>query len=130
MLAYYISGSNGFTIRTSYLAPASDGSYNFGYLGLQNMTTLENSVASLTNLNYKPYESLLSFTASIDKAIVGGEYRAVLYSGNQKDILWNGSIQVYTSQSVDKPNYTNQIPLEGQYKSNVTENRYKEYIIM
>jgi len=129
MLAYYISGSNGFTIRTSAVTQ-SNGTYNFGPLSLQNMTTLYNSTASLSSITYNPYESLLSFTASIDKAIVGAEYRAVLYAVSGSTALWNGSIQVYTSQSIDKPNYTNQIPLENQYKSNVTENRYTEYIIM
>ena len=41
--------------------------------------------------------------------------------------IWNGSIQVYQSQSIDKPVYKNQIPLEGIYISNVTDN---EYIIL
>jgi hypothetical protein len=49
---------------------------------------------------------MLSFTASIGNAIVGEEYRAYLTDGI--DTLWNGSIQVFTSQSIQKPEYNTQ----------------------
>ena len=118
MLAYYISGSNTFTIRT-----APTGSSNLT-LHLQDMMTLKNTSSSIFPYTYNSYESMLSFTASLT-ASIGAEYRAYITSGTSS--IWNGSIQVYSSQSVDKPNYTNQIPLEQIYVSNLTDN---EYIIL
>ena len=118
MLAYYISGSNIFTIRT---APTGSQSRT---LHLQDMMTLRNSSSSISPYSYNAYESMLSFTASLN-AYVGDEYRAYISDGTSS--IWHGSIQVYTSQSIDKPNYTNQIPLEHVYKSNLTNN---EYIIL
>jgi hypothetical protein len=118
MLAYYISGSNNYTIRT---APTASSNLT---LHLQDMYLLTNQSSSLT-YTYNAYESILSFTASIDKAEVGSEYRAYISDGTGS--IWNGSIQVYTSQSIDKPNYTNQIPLEDVYISRESDN---EYIIL
>jgi hypothetical protein len=89
------------------------------------MYTLANTSSSISSYSYDAYESLFEFTASIASASIGDEYRARISDGT-KDI-WHGSIQVYTSQSIDKPNYKNQIPLEEVYISNVTEN---EYIIL
>ena len=118
MLAYYISGSNTFTIRT---APTSSTDLT---LHLQDMLTLKNTSSSISPYTYNAYESMLSFTASLT-ASIGAEYRAYITSGTSS--IWNGSIQVYSSQSIDKPNYTNQIPLEQIYVSNLTDN---EYIIL
>ena len=118
MLAYYQSGSNIFTIRT---APTSSTSLTSH---LQDMLTLKNYSSSMSPYTYNSYESMLSFTASLS-ASVGAEYRAYITSGTGS--IWNGSIQVYTSQSIDKPNYTNQIPLEQVYKSHLSDN---EYIIL
>ena len=87
-------------------------------------TNLRNSSSSISPYTYNAYESMLSFIASLD-AYVGDEYRAYISDGTSS--IWNGSIQVYTSQSVDKANYENQIPLEQVYKSNLTDN---EYIIL
>jgi hypothetical protein len=53
---------------------------------------------------------------------VGDEYRAYISDGTGS--IWHGSLQVYTSQSIDKPNYINQIPADEQYISNVTDNQY------
>ena len=119
MLAYYISASNSYAIRTQ-----QTGSSDFT-LHLQNMYTLTDSSSSISQWTYDAYESLFEFTASIVSASIGDEYRARISDGS-KDI-WHGSIQVYTSQSIDKPDYKNQIPLEQVYISNVTEN---EYIIL
>jgi hypothetical protein len=119
MLAYYISGSNIFTFRT-----APTGSSNLT-LHLQDMMTLRNSSSSISPYTYNSYESMLSFTASLTSSFIGDEYRAYISDGTSS--IWHGSIQVYTSQSVDKANYENQIPLEQVYKSNLTDN---EYIIL
>ena len=113
MQTYYLSGSNGFTIRTS-----PTGSNNFT-MSLQDMTTLVNTTASLSGLTYNGYESLLSFTASISGAITGSEYRATLYNGGNE--IWYGSFQVFRPQTGDKANYTNQ---NNQYISNVSDNKY------
>lgn len=119
MQAYYISGSNVFNIRTK-----PTGSQNLT-LHLQNMLTLVNTSSSISPYTFAPYESTLTFTASIANAKVGDEYRA--YISDSTCSIWHGSIQVYTSQSIDKPNYTNQIPLEYVYKSRLSDN---EYIIL
>jgi hypothetical protein len=100
MLTYFISGSNGYTLRTSQTTG------NVFTMSLQDMTRLTNTTASLSNISYNDCESMLSFTASIGNAIVGEEYRATLTSGN--NTLWNGSVQVFTSQSIDKPEYKTQ----------------------
>lgn len=123
MLAYYISGSNYYTTR---IAPT--GSSNLT-LYLQNMYTLENTSASVSTsaypYTYNAYESLLYWTGSIVSASTGDEYRAYISDGTSS--IWNGSIQVYASQSIDKPAYKSQLGVEEVYKSNVTAN---EYIIM
>lgn len=119
MQTYYISGSNVFTFRTS---PTSSQTLT---LHLQNMMTLKNTSSSISPYSFNPYECLLQFSASLGNVYVGDEYRAYIKSGDEE--IWHGSISVLTSQSIDKPNYTNQIPLENVYKSNVTAN---EYIIL
>lgn len=122
MLTYYSSGSNVWTFRVQ---PTGSSALT---LHMQDMTTLENTSASIT-YSYDAYESELSFTASqvqtLVSASVGTQYRA--YISDTTCSIWHGSISVFTSQSVDKPTYVNQIPLENVYISNVTDN---EYIIM
>lgn len=117
MLSYFISGSNLFTIRTQNTGSNLT-------LHLQNMYTLENTSSSLS-YTFNNYEGLLQFTASIPSASAGDEYRAYITSNSGS--IWHGSIQVYTSQSIDKPNYINQIPQAEDFKSHVTDN---EFIIL
>lgn len=113
MQTYYLSGSNGFSIRT---APITGSDLT---MSLQDMSTLTNSTTSLSNVTYNTYESLLSFTASIATAFTGSEYRATLFNGTNE--VWHGSFQVFRPQQIDKANYTNQ---NNQYISNVSENKY------
>ena len=115
MLAYSVSQSNSYTIRTE---PTASNSFT---MSLQDMTTQNNTTASLSGITYNGYESMLGFTASISGAIVGGEYRATIYNSGSTEPIWNGSIQVYGSQSVDKSVYENQ---NNQYVSHQSENRY------
>jgi len=115
MLAYYISQSNAYTFRTQPTA-----STHFT-MSLQDMYGLNNLTASLTSMSYTPYESYVSFTASISGAIVGSEYRATLINSGSTEAIWNGTIQVYASQSTDKSVYENQ---NTQYISHESENRY------
>lgn len=116
MLTYFISGSNGFTIRTE---PTSSNSFT---MSLQDMTLQTNITASLVSTSFEGYESLLSFTASIPQAIVATEYRAKIINGTTE--IWHGSIQVFDSQSIDKPAYVNQ---NDGYISHTSSN---EYIIL
>jgi hypothetical protein len=116
MLAYYISGSNNYSIRTQ---PTGSSVLT---LQLQDMYTLKNYSSSLGSYTYNPYESILNFTASISSAIIGEQYRAYINSGTSS--IWYGSFSVFASQSIDKPNYTNQLGVEEVYVSNETENQY------
>lgn len=118
MLAYYISQSNQYVFRTE---PTASSAFT---MSLQNMTTQYNFTASISGLTYQPYESFVSFSINnISGAMVGDEYRAVLYNGIASGSvdIWHGSIQVYASQSIDKAVYENQ---NTQYISNQSENLY------
>jgi len=123
MLTFYSSGSNLWTFRVQ---PTGSSKLT---LYMQDMLTLENTSASLSNYSYDAYESELQFTSSqvrtLVSASVGSQYRA--YISDTTCSIWHGSISVFTSQSVDKSSYVNQIPLENVYVSNVTDN---EYIIL
>lgn len=115
MLAYYISQSNQYVFRTQ---PTASSQFT---MSLQDMTTLENLTASISGLTYESYESYVSFSLNISGANVGDEYRATLINSGSLTPLWNGSIQVYASQSTDKTVYENQ---NTQYVSHISENRY------
>lgn len=119
MLAYYISGSNNYTLRVQ---PTGSSDLT---LYLQDMYTLVNQSSSINPYTYDAYESILYFTASIQSASIGEQYRAHINDGTSS--IWHGTVQVYASQSIDKPSYVNQLPVENVYISNVTDN---EYIIM
>ncbi len=119
MLTYFISGSNGFTIRTSQTPSTSF------TMSLQDMLTQVNSTAIITSASYNACESMVSFTASISGAYVGQEFRATLTNGTTD--LWNGSIQIFGSQSVSKPEYINQIPINS---GSISADSSNEYIIM
>jgi hypothetical protein len=118
MLTYFTSASNEYTIRTG-VNTSTDVT-----MSLQDMTTLTNSTASLNGISINTYESLLSFTASISGAIDGEEYRAFIYTSDSNQPIWNGSISVFHSQSVDKPSYKTQINDTISHDSN------NEYIII
>ena len=115
MLAYSVSQSNSYTIRTE---PTASNSFT---MSLQDMYGLQNLTASLSGITYNAYESMLGFTASISGSIVGSEYRAVIYNGSSS--IWHGSIQVYKSSSLDIPksSYENQ---NDQYISHTSENKF------
>ena len=119
MLTYFISGSNGYTFRTSQTTSTAL------TMSLQDMLTQVNSTASIASLSYNQCESMVSFTASISGAYVGQEFRATLTNGTTD--LWNGSIQIFGSQSVSKPEYINQIPLNS---GSISADSSNEYIIM
>ena len=123
MQAYYISQSNEYTFRTQ-----ATGSNQFT-MSLQDMFTLQNLTMSMASMSYNGYESFVGFTGSISGAYEGAEYRATLYNSGAANItsnasgnaIWQGSFQIYASQSVDKSVYENQIPPVVSHES---ENRY------
>jgi len=115
MLGYHISQSNEYTFRTE---PTASNQFT---MSLQNMTTLQNTTASLSGVTFSGYESYIGFTASISGAAIGEEYRAFLINSGSTSAIWHGSFQVYMSGSAPKSSYENQ---NIQYISNVTENRY------
>lgn len=119
MLAYFISGSNNYSFR---IAPTGSSQLT---LNLQNMLTLENTTSSIVSYTFDAYESILNWTASLSGEQVGDQYRAFITDTTGS--LWNGSISVFASQSIDKPDYENQLGIEERYISNITDN---EYIIM
>jgi hypothetical protein len=117
MLTYTISGSNEYSIRTY---PSSSNEWT---MSLQDMTLLTNSTASLSGITYNGYESILNFTASIGTRIVAEQYRATIINSGS-GVVWHGTINTFTSQSIDKVNYVNQIPLDGNEVSHESENKY------
>jgi hypothetical protein len=118
MLPYFISQSNYYTFRTE-----DTGSMSNGFtLSLTDMMGLNSFTASMSGTQFTPYENILEFTASISGAYVGSEYRARII--NDSNIIWNGTIQVFSSQSEDKAVYENK---NTQYISNTSENKYVIY---
>jgi hypothetical protein len=119
MLSYYISKDNIKTVRVNQLSGSSL------VWEVENLYTYQKHTSSLSNYEYDNYQSLLTFTASLDNAEVGEQYRAKIKNGN--NTVWHGSIEVFTSQSVLKSEPNNQIPLDETYISHETEN---EFIIL
>lgn len=116
MLTYFIPGGNVFTIRT---APTTSTAVT---MSLQDMLTQVNTTASITSASYNECESILSFTASISGAYEGQEFRTVIRIGTTD--LYNGSVQVFGSQSISKPEYVNQIPLASGSLSSDSSNQF------
>lgn len=113
MLAYYISASNEFTIRTLPTASSALTLY------LENMYTYATQSYNLSgSYDYTTYESILTFSQSISCS-VGDEFEARIdgISGS----IWHGTIQVYSSQSIDKTQYRTQ---NDGYLSSESDNLY------
>jgi hypothetical protein len=115
MLSYYLNNTNSYTIRTE------NTSSNQFTMSLQDMITQTNSTASLVSSSFTSYENLLAFTASISGGYTGQEFRVRILNSGSSEPIWNGSLQVYQSQSVDKAVYKTQ---NTQYISNESTNEY------
>jgi hypothetical protein len=102
MITYYLDNTNSYTIRTENTAS------NEFTMSLQDMITQQNVTASLSNISFTSYENILAFTASISGAYTGQEFRATLINSGSQSPIWHGSIQIYASQSIDKPAYKTQ----------------------
>lgn len=118
MLPYFISQSNNYTFRTEDTGSATN-SYT---MSLTDMMGLNTFTGSMSGTQFTAYENILAFTASISGAYVGSEYRMRMINGS--DVIWNGTIQVFASQSEDKAVYENK---NTQYVSNTSENKYVIY---
>jgi hypothetical protein len=137
MLAYYKGGFNEYTIRVDQ-ATASSSLHLVIYT--EDMTTQDtySAVFSPNQFTYDPYESMVTFSYNFDGTQppppVGTQYRAKLAawqsgSGQALDsnIIWHGSFSVFQSQSISKPEYTNQIPLSS---GSISHDTFNEYIIL
>ena len=142
MLTYFTNATNQYTLRVEPLPSGSE----VLSIDLQDMTTLKDWPTinlSGSGWSYEEYESYVSFGVDFDaetnfETPVGNEFRMTIYpryrpSGSQSlvvgDVVWRGSLAFFVSQSEDKPNYVNQIPLpetpgDYPYISNDTINRY------
>ena len=136
MLSYTIGGYNTFKLRTAQIPPSA----SLLLMSLQDMQTLKNTSffvmdKSGSTWNYDDCESIATITFNLSVNTVGfttgSEYRISLtpyISGSgYTDPVYHGSLQAFVSQSIDKANYENQIPLDGNEKSHVSTN---EYVIM
>lgn len=136
MLTYYKGRFNDYMIRTSQLPCGS----NYLALRLQDMLT-QTDYGVLLNpgqWTYNEPESFVSFSVNLDTTTGNTpnatQFRAVLVPAisssttpfTYQQPVWNGSIEVFQSQSVDKTAYVNQIPLEGRLSADSSN----EYIIL
>ena len=133
MLTYFLPGYNTYKIRTKQIPSGS----NFLRVDVQNMLTLDD-YSFLNNpgqWSYDECESIVNVSFNLDIALdvnVGDEYRMVLTPAITSsttpftyfDPVWHGSLQVFASQSVDKPAYVNQLPIEEVFISEDTTNEF------
>ena len=117
MLSYYISQSNEFVVRTR-----NTGSGDNLTLKLEDMLTYQTSSYDLSgSFTFNPYENILTFSQSLEGSVNTGQEFLVEISGSNSGSIYFGSLQVFSSQSVDKPNYVTQ---NDEFVSNVTDNDY------
>jgi hypothetical protein len=121
MIRYYISASNITTVRVK---PLCGNPLDFE---AENLYTFEKETKELgfNDFAYNKFQSMLTFAPPLDNPKTGEQYRLVIKDGSK--VVWNGSLEVFTSQSIDKVSPANQIPLEEFYISNETDN---EFIIL
>ena len=123
MLSYYISQSNEFGVRTqdtASLGPGS-GSENMTMI-LEDMLTLSSSYYDLSgSYTFNPYENIMTFSQSLEGSVRTGQEFRVDLSGSLSGSVYCGKMQVYASQSVDKPVYITQ---NEEFVSNTTDNEY------
>ena len=133
MLTYFLPGYNTYKIRTKQIPSGS----NFLRVDVQNMLTLDDYsfLNSPNQWSYDECESIVNISFNLDIALdvnVGDEYRIFLTPAitssttpfTYLDPIWHGSLQVFASQSVDKPAYVNQLPIEEVFISEDTTNEF------
>jgi hypothetical protein len=121
MLSYFGTGSNYFSIHTQpFISSSSNLVLNVEDMYL--LTTQSFNISGSAFVSYNEYESILSFSLDLPYTNTGYEYRLSL--SNTGSVIYNGTMQVYRSQSVNKADYVNQ---NNQYKSKLSGN---EFIIL
>jgi hypothetical protein len=129
MLSYYISQSNEFVIRTQDTASCCPADYSGSEdltMILEDMMTYSQSYYPLPTSSYSwnPFENILTFSQSLEGSVETAQEFFVTISGSVSGSIYNGSMQVYASQSAeptDKTVYTTQ---NEEFISNVTDNNY------
>jgi hypothetical protein len=126
MLSYYISQSNQFTVRTqdtaSVVISGSDSGSEDMTLVLQDMMTYSSSYYDLSgSYTFNPYENILTFSQSLEGTVRDAQEFIVHLSGSVSGSIYNGTMQVFASQSIDKVVYTTQ---NEEFISNTTDNDY------
>ncbi len=118
MLSYYISQSNEFVIRTR-----DTGSDDTFTLKMEDMLTYATSSYLLptSSYNYNPYENILTFSQSLEGSVETGQEFRIEISGSNSGSIYFGSMQIYSSQSIDKVVYTTQ---NDEFVSNISDNEY------
>jgi|TARA_R110000803_G_scaffold156567_1_gene221124 hypothetical protein len=117
MLSYYISQSNEFVVRTR-----NTGSNDVFTLKLQDMLTYQTSSYALSgSYSFNPYENILTYSQSLEGNVETGQEFFVEISGSNSGSIYFGSMQIYSSQSIDKVVYTTQ---NDEFVSNTTDNEY------
>ena len=118
MLSYYISQTNEFVVRTE---TTGSGSTNIS-LDLYDMLTLQTSSYALSgSYSFNPYENILTFSQSLEGSVYTGQEFLVTLTDEVSGSIWRGSMQVYSSQSIDKTQYRTQ---NDGYVSYETDNEY------
>jgi hypothetical protein len=86
------------------------------------MLTYQTSSYALSgSYSFNPYENIFTFSQSLEGNVETGQEFLVEISGSNSGSIYYGSMQVFGSQSIDKPNYTTQ---NEKFVSNVTNNEY------
>lgn len=117
MLSYYISQSNEFVVRTEATGSGSTITLDL-YDMLQHTTSSYDLSGSYT---FNPYENILTFSQSLEGSVRTAQEFLATINDSVSGSIWRGSIQVYSSQSVDKTVYTTQ---NDGYVSYETDNDY------
>jgi hypothetical protein len=125
MLSYYISQSNEFVIRTENtqsIGPDFTSSEDLT-LVLDDLLTHTETSFPLSQYQYdwNPYENIFTFSQSLENVVYTGQEFLVDISGSVSGSIFRGSMQVYASQSIDKPVYTTQ---NDKFVSEPTDNEY------
>ena len=122
MLSYYISQSNQFTVRTQDTASLNVSGSEDMTLVLQDMMTYSSSYYDLSgSYTFNPYENILTFSQSLEGNVRDAQEFIVHLSGSVSGSIYNGTMQVFASQSIDKVVYTTQ---NEEFISNTTDNDY------
>ena len=86
------------------------------------MLTYQTSSYALSgSYSFNPYENILTYSQSLEGNVETGQEFFVEISGSNSGSIYFGSMQIYSSQSIDKVVYTTQ---NDEFVSNTTDNEY------